>query len=273
MNALPSASSRPRADNANSSLLRIEILPSDGGQASILHAHDLIREFEDARIVRDDDDAALHIEYVLPDETHDGPARVAVERGGGLIQDQDVGTADDRARYGDALLLAAAQLHRGKRRAVRETDDLEIGLGLLQRFRPAPPLQDQRNRDVFRSRQSRKEVIVLKHESNPMKPEFGQRIVGQAPDIRVLDLHGAGVGPQDAGDDAQHRGLAAAGGPDDIENLAKTGLEAHIAHRVGARCPGAEPLVETYCLDGGACHGQPLKMSKGSIRSTLRTPT
>ena len=61
-------------------------------------------------------------------------------------------------------------------------------------------------------------------------------------------------------------------GPDHIEHLAEMRLEAHVAHRVGLGLAFAEPLVEPLRFDGIARHAHPLKMSKGSILSTLRTP-
>ena len=185
---------------------------------------------------------------MLAHELHDVAAGVAVERGGRLIQNQDVGTADDGARDRHALLFAAAQLHRRQFRPVLQADDLEVLRGLLERLVPVALLQDQRDGHVLGGRQPRKQMIVLEYEADLVQPELGERVVADAPDVGALDLHGAAVRPQDAGDHAEHRGLAAAGRTDDIEHLAEMGLEAHVLDGMGLRLALAEPFVEAHGL-------------------------
>ena len=75
----------------------------------------------------------------------------------------------------------------------------------------------------------------------------------------------AAIGAQDAGDHAEHRGLAAAGRPDDVKHLAEIGLEAHVLTAMRPGLALAEPFVEAPAWIATSAIAQPRKMSKGSI--------
>ena len=131
-----------------------------------------------------------------------------------------------------------------------QADDLQVLAGFAERLVPRPLLQDQRDRDVLGGRQARKQMIVLKHEADLVQPEFRERIVADMLQMSVPSIFTrAAVRPQDAGDHAEHRGLAAAGGPDDVEHLAEIGVEAHVLDGVRPGLALAEPLVEARGLD------------------------
>ena len=51
------------------------------------------------------------------------------------------------------------------------------------------------------------------------------------------------------------------------------GVERHVLDRIGPGLAVAEPFIEANGLNCDFRHDQPLKMSKGSIFNTLRTPT
>ena len=127
-----------------------------------------------------DEDAALVGKDVFADEFDDVPARFAVERGGGLIENQDVRTADDGPGDRHPLLLAAAQLHRRQLRPILQADDLEIHRRLFERVVPFALLQNERDRDILGGGEARKEMVVLKHEADLVQPELGERIVAEA---------------------------------------------------------------------------------------------
>src|SRR5277367_1734525 len=113
MKALISANIRPIPETMKITLLRIQILPSDGHQLPVFHLHDAVRKFVDAAVVGDDDDAALVGENVIADELDDVSTGIAVQRRGRLVENQNIRAADDRPGDGYALLFAAAQLHGG----------------------------------------------------------------------------------------------------------------------------------------------------------------
>src|SRR5271169_5233958 len=107
MKALTTASMRPTAERPKSTLLRIQLLPFDAGQLSILHLQDTVGIVVNAAVVGHDHDAALVRQDMLSHKAYDAAARVAVQRRGRLVEDQDIGSADDGSRYGDPLLLSA----------------------------------------------------------------------------------------------------------------------------------------------------------------------
>ena len=104
-------------------------------------------------------------------------AGVAVQRSGGLVHDQNVGLAGDGAGDGDALLFAAAELDRRQIRAVFQSDNLQILVGLDDRFTPVFSPQNQRNRNVFGRGQAGEQMIVLKNEADLVQPKIGQLVV------------------------------------------------------------------------------------------------
>jgi len=88
-------------------------------------------------------------------------------------------------------------------------------------------------------------MIILKDEPDCVQPEFSQLVVVQRPDIVPIDNHLAGIGAQDAGKHAEHRGLAAAGRADNEQHLAKMSDQCDIIH---GRHPGlafAKPFGQT----------------------------
>ena len=93
---------------------------------SIFHMEDPVCILIDARIMGDDQDAALLIEYVLFYEGDDHLPGVTIQGGGRFVENQDLGTADDRAIDGHALLLAAREFDWHNLAAAFQTDDLEL---------------------------------------------------------------------------------------------------------------------------------------------------
>ena len=75
-------------------------------------------EHVDPAVVCDDDNATLIGKDMLPNKAHNVSTSITIEGRRRLIENQDVGTTDDGPRYGNALLLAAAQLHRRQLRAI-----------------------------------------------------------------------------------------------------------------------------------------------------------
>ena len=74
---------------------------------------------------------------------------------------------------------------------------------------------------------------VLKHKADLVQPELGKGIVRQAPNLNAFNLHGAGIRPENSRDHAEHRGLAATGWADDVQDLAEERLEVHVLDRMG----------------------------------------
>ena len=212
---------------------------------TILHVKDPVRIFVDARIMGDNQDAALFIENFLFHKGDDHPASVAIQRGGRFVKNQNLRLADDRPRNRHALLLAAGKLHRQNVAPVFKTDNFQLFSRLADGFIPVALLQNQRNRDILGRGQPWKQMVILKDEANRVQPEIRQLVIVQRPNIGSLHFHVAGVGPQDAGNHAEHGRLAAAGGADDEQHLAKVRDQSNLIHRrhLGLAC--AKPFGQT----------------------------
>ena len=66
----------------------------------------------------------------------------------------------------------------------------------FERFVPVALLEKKGDRHVLNRRQSWKEMVILKHESDPVQPELGDRIFAELPDVGSFDLDGACIGLQ-----------------------------------------------------------------------------
>ena len=93
---------------------------------SIFHVEDPIRIFIDARIVGDNQDAAIFIKNFLFHEGNDHSSSVAVQRSRRLVKNQNLRLADDRPRNRHALLLTTRKLHRQYFAPVFQSDDLQV---------------------------------------------------------------------------------------------------------------------------------------------------
>ena len=90
---------------------------------AVFHRGDVVRQVEDAVVMRDDEDDHLRIAGEVVDVLKDGAPRDAVERGCRLVADEDGGLLDHGAREGDALLFAAGERARQGLEAVRAALD------------------------------------------------------------------------------------------------------------------------------------------------------
>ena len=75
--------------------------------AAIIHLRDAVGVFENAVVVRDDDDRATGLAGHVMKQLHDHRAVLCIERGGGFITDDEPWLMHHGAGNGDALLLAA----------------------------------------------------------------------------------------------------------------------------------------------------------------------
>src|SRR5207245_4839898 len=87
-------------------------------------------------------------------------ARVGIERGERLVQQQHLRRARERTGEGDALALAAGQLARARVREVGDPEPLE------------QPVRAPAELDVLAYREMREEGVVLEHETD--RPPLGR---------------------------------------------------------------------------------------------------
>ena len=142
----------------------------------------------------------------------------AVEVPGRLVGEQERRIVRERARDRDALLFSARQLRRVVMAAFREPDLLE------ERRRSGPgaahPGNLHRNEHVLERRQRRQQVEELEDESDSPPAQPCERILVERRDVDAVDRNLSRRRGVEAGDEAEQRGLAAAGRPGDRHHLA-----------------------------------------------------
>src|SRR5207244_3079424 len=172
-----------------------------------------------ARIVRDHAQrrpAAVQ----LAEELHDRFAVDGIEISGWLVRKQDRRRADERARYRDALLLAAGELRWVVAQPVRHADALERIVS------PAPTLL-ARGPAALRAAQAQRQLHVLVHgeitdQIERLEDEADLAIADARPPGGADVPHGRAVEPVlararavEEAEDRQQRRLAAARRPAD----------------------------------------------------------
>ena len=157
------------------SVKRISCRPSSMAQAAscerVRRSHQAVLQDDlalglvgDVLLVRHDDHRVAAPVDVL-EQRHDLLRGAAVERAGRLVGEDHLGLADQRARDGHALLLAARQLVGHEGLAIRQPDQVEELLGAVVALLAADALVVERQRDVLRGVLERQQVEGLEHEA------------------------------------------------------------------------------------------------------------
>jgi hypothetical protein len=153
-------------------------------------------------------------------------AQLGVEVGERLVEQEHIRLDHQRARERDALLLTAGELRRppiGKR---SEPDQLEDSAHPARHLgtRNLPALQAEG--DIAGDGHVRPQRIALEHHADVARP--GRKLGDVAP----TDQDASGRRRAEAGDQAQQRGLAGTGRPQEGEELARRDGERHVVeHR------------------------------------------
>ena len=173
-------------------------------------------------------------------------AHVGVERAKRFVQQQHPRLDGQRPRQRHPLALAARQLVRIARRGVAQLHQFEQplhALGDLGRRRTQlarPGLQAKG--DVLEHRHVPEQRVVLEHEADPALAHVA------AGGVLAVELDAPGVGLFEAGDDAQQRGLAAAGRAQQRHQLAGGDVQADVVERL----EGAKALADLVDDDAHA---------------------
>ena len=160
-------------------------------------------------------------------------AELGVEVRQRLVHEEHLGLADDRAAHGDALTLTTREGLRLAGQVLLEVEELrglEHAGGALV-LADAGDLQGEAH--VLGDRHVRVQRVVLEHHRDVA---VLRRDVG---DVAVADEDAARVDLFEAGQHAQRRGLAAAGGADENEEFAVGDLEVELVDS-GASAPGVQ---------------------------------
>ena len=198
----------------------------DFEQAPAVHDADAVAELEGFLLVVGDEDRrdAEGLLDLLQALAQLG-ADLDVERAERLVEQQYAGPVREGPRESDALLLAARELALEPIAEPAQPDEIEkllapfAALGLPDAADVQPELDVSRHRHVAEDR------IILKDEAHVALLRREVRDVAAGDPDRSLVRH------HESGDQAQQRALAAAGGPEQHEQLAGLDLEADAVHR------------------------------------------
>ena len=201
------------------------------------------------RVVRDHDDELIFCD--LLQQIHDLHARLAVERAGRFVGEQDVGVVDDGARDGHALHLAAGHLVRRLVELVAQTDLFQRLDGARAPLLTGDARERQCELDICQHALVRDEVVALKDKADGV-------VAVCVPVAVVVLLRGAAVDDKVAGgvavqtaDDVQQRGLAAAGLAQDRNELALAKGDVDALERLDLRRAGLVDLGDVFQFQHG----------------------
>ena len=141
---------------------------ADLEQAALVHHADAVGHREGLVLVVGDEDRG-DAELLL-DPADRAPqllADLGVERAEGLVEQQHLGPVRERARDGDALLLAAGELGREALVHALEGDELQQLLAAHQAVGALHAPHPQRELDVVRDAHVAEQGVVLEHEADP----------------------------------------------------------------------------------------------------------
>ena len=149
-------------------------------------------------------------------------AQLGVEIGQGLIEQQHIGPEHQRTGQRHALLLAAGQLSRQPVAEMIEPHQAQGLRDLRRHLRLRHLAHLEAERDVLGHRHVWKQRIALEHETGVALP-WRQR-----GNVAFAQAHAAGRRLDEAGNDAQGRGLAAAGGAEQDKEFAIGNVERNV---------------------------------------------
>ena len=159
--------------------------------------------------------------------------RRAVEVARGLVGEDEAGAVHERARDGDALLLAAGELRRAVAEPLAEPELFE------QRSRPRLrlaaerlPADHGRHRDVLQRRELRQQVVELEDEADLLVAELREPVVRLREHVAAAVFYASGGGPVERAEQVEQRALARAALPDDRHHLALAHRERHAAQHL-----------------------------------------
>ena len=163
------------------------------------------------RVVGDHDDRLAELVDRAPQQPEDLLRGRGVEVAGRLVGEDHRRLGGERARHGDALLLAAGELGRAVRAAVGERDRLEQ---LRRRARLVTAAGErQRQPHVLLGGEDRHEVEGLEDEADLVAPQAREVAVVELADLGVGDRHRAVARAVEPRKHVHQRRLAGARGP------------------------------------------------------------
>ena len=170
-----------------------------------------------------------------------------VQRAGRLVAKDDLRVLRQRARNGNALLLAAGELRRKVVHAPLEPHVLQH----LRRVQTVPA-DFRRQLHVFQCRQVLHQIVKLEHEAHVRAAIVRQLPRVQRTDFAPVQQNRALRRRVHAAEDVQKRRLARSARPDDHAQLALFHGKADVIQRANLRLP--HPINLANVLKFDVCH-------------------
>jgi hypothetical protein len=175
--------------------------------------------------------------------THDLNRQIGIEVPGRLIGEEQLRIVDDRARDGDALLLASGQNRRRHVKAVVQTHPLEskVGAPFLLTSGDAGDVEDVR--DVVERRLATDQLEVLKDDAD-RPPQLGNLSSGQGHEIAAVHDDLAPGGQLASEQQTEEGRLPCARRPRDEDELTTLDVEADVLQRGRALAVALRQMVD-----------------------------
>ena len=163
-------------------------------------------------VVGDDNEGLVHLVAQAEEEFVEFFLVVRIERTGGLVGKDDIGTVDERASHGYALLFASGELCRPVVGAVRESEEVEEFLCFRLGFAFLSAGYKCGNHHVFQSREFGQKLMELKDEAEVLAAELREFCAFEAEHIFAGYLECALVGAVECAHYLQEGGFAGSAG-------------------------------------------------------------
>jgi hypothetical protein len=223
---------------------------------TVFHEDHSVGIFENAIVVRDDDDTAVGLRGDVLQDLHYLRAVFAVERRCRFIANNQPRFMHERPRDGDALLLPTGK-HVGPVTHPRaEADRLQYLRRFFLRDGRGRSLNSQGHAHVLDAIQRRDEVVLLENEPDVRGAELRDRTFVEPMQGRIEHFDLAAIRRERSGDDAQERRLAATRRPDEHKQLAHARLEVHFLKHLRARLTLAEAFADRRGFDCDIFHSR-----------------
>ncbi len=217
-----------------------------GDDVAVAHRDDAVGVGGDVGFVGDDDDGHALLAVERDQGLHDLVRGAGVEIAGRLVGEQQARRVDQRARDGDALLLAARELARRVALAVAEAE---------QPQRPARPLDARLaarrpgrrvikgQADVLDRAGARQQIEALEDEAEALAADAGELRLLEPGDVDAVEEVAPAGRPVEAAEDRHQRRLARSRGAHDGDELAALDRQADAPQRLHLVSPTGKVRV------------------------------
>src|ERR1700680_3674030 len=227
-------------------------LPYRGFDPAVAHAHGATGAFGYLRVVGDQHDGLAVLVHAYQ-QLNDHVGHLGVEVAGRLIGPYHRPLVDQRARHGDALLLATGELVGAVVGAVRQAQRLQHLQRAPARVARADVLEQEWHLHVLDRGEHRQQVEGLEDKAHVLAPVRGASSVGHLGEVLAIDHDLPAIEAIEAGETVEQGGLAGAGRPDDGDHLATFDLKIDAAQGLDlVRAP--VDLPEAARLDDVVVH-------------------